>query len=122
MLFEVCLHAQQLRLEQESSGGELDCPPGFELPTMASNECPPSPLVSSCSFEGEKSSRRNLLSIGQTYDDMEYILGGIEHDLHSSAMTALVQYFEAIVDEKVKQILGSLEDDQFNEVVSRNHF
>ena len=107
-----------MQSEGELSDGEVDCPPGFELPRVASDVHILSPSVSSCFSNGEESYRKNLPSKDQIYRDVEHIVVGVEHDLHSSAVMSLTQYFESIVDEEVKKIIGSSRDDLSNEVAS----
>lgn len=108
----------QLQSEPELSDGEADCPPGFEMPSIVSDVHILSPSVSSCFCNGEESSGRNLQSKDQIFKDVGSILVGVEHDLHLSAMMSLTRYFESIVDEEVKKIIGSPKDDQSNEVTS----
>ncbi|XP_074379948.1 histone-lysine N-methyltransferase ATXR7 isoform X1 [Apium graveolens] len=105
-----------LQSEPGISDGEADCPPGFELPSIVSDVHILSPSVSSCFCNGEESYGRDLQSKNQIFKDVGSILVGVEHDLHFSAMMSLTPYFESIVDEEVKTIIGSPEDDQSNEV------
>lgn len=109
---------QSSQSEPDLSDEEADCPPGFELPSITSTVHTLSPSVSSCFSNREESYGRNLPSSDQIYMDVESILVGVEHDLHSSAMGSLTQYFESIVGEEVKKIIGSPKDDQLNEVTS----
>lgn len=114
----MCFNDWQLQSVAESSDGEADCPSGFELPSMSSDVHILSPSVSSCFCNGEESNGRNLQSKDQIFKAVGSILVGVEHDLHSSAMMSLTQYFESIVNEEVKKIIGSPKDDQSNEVTS----
>lgn len=109
----------QLESEQDSSVHEVDCPPGFEVVRIELDTCPRSPLASSSSFVGEKSSDRNLLSTDTIYNGIENVLSTVECDLHSSAKMSLADYFETLVNKEVTKVVDSLKYDQLNEVIKK---
>ncbi|KAG8377169.1 hypothetical protein BUALT_Bualt08G0000100 [Buddleja alternifolia] len=115
--------ADYLIHEQDSSGSEVDCPPGFGPVRIVMDVQPQSPsdtsflesshfsevgakISVSSPFEREKSSEGNLLSSGTSCDGVEYILEYILNDLHSSAKASLVHYFERLVDEEVNKVVN----------------
>ncbi|XP_011083268.1 histone-lysine N-methyltransferase ATXR7-like isoform X2 [Sesamum indicum] len=98
------LPAYHLMEEQDSSSSEVDCPPGFEPVSTAIDVQLQSPSVSS-PFEGQKSSKGNVLSSDTIYGDMEVILEYILDNLHSSSKLSLVDYFKRFVDEEVKKVV-----------------
>ncbi|KAM7518043.1 hypothetical protein LguiB_017005 [Lonicera macranthoides] len=108
--------AEALESEQDSSVHEIDCPPGFEVVRIELDTSPRSPLASSSSFVGEKSSDRNLLSTDTIYNGIENVLSTVECDLHSSAKMSLADYFETLVNKEVTKVVDSLKYDQLNEV------
>ncbi|GER31996.1 histone-lysine N-methyltransferase SETD1B [Striga asiatica] len=100
--------ADDLILEHDSSS-EVDCPPGFgpERTTMDIQL-----QLTSISQPSEK----NLLISGSSCQDIEFILDYVLDDLHSASKLSLVDYFQSIVDEQVKETLIPSDSDHMNQV------
>ena len=108
-------------LQRKDSVCDVDCPPGFgpfrkESDDHTEESDVPSALVGSNSFTHLSSSCTSCI-----YEDIDCIVKSVENELHSSATVSLTEYVEFSVEEEVRKLVKSLEEDKLNEVSTRDY-
>jgi hypothetical protein len=105
-------------LPWKESARDVDCPPGFELVAMATDDHAQSTTIISSStlVGGSSTTEKSPLSTDHIYSDMTCILECLEDELHSSAKVSLAEYLENFVEEEVRKSFNSGEDGKLNEV------
>lgn len=108
---------ESLQPEPEASVREVGFPPGFGPSLLESNTHAQSWTVS-LSCLGENSSTPETSSaIDQIYDEihMEHILETVQNELHMSVKKSLIEYVQLFVEEEVRKVVNSLNDEKMNE-------
>lgn len=105
-------------LAWKESAGDVDCPPGFELAAMVTDDYAQSSTIMSSSalVGGSSTAEKSPLYTDHIYADMTCILECVEDELHFSAKVSLAEYLESFVEEEVRKSFNPVKDDKLNEV------
>lgn len=110
-------------LPWKESAYDVDCPPGFEVVAMVTDDhAQSSSIMSSMALVGGKSLAENkLLYTDHMHANVTSVLECVERELHFSAKESLEEYLESIVVEELRDYFNPVENDNLNEVI-RNVF
>lgn len=111
----------QLLPWKESACDDVDCPPGFEVVVMVTDDhAQSSSNMSSLALVGGNYLVDNsLLYTDHMHANMTSVSECVEHELHSSAKESLEEYLESFVEEEVRKYFDPVEDDNLNEVTCK---
>ncbi|XP_062099422.1 histone-lysine N-methyltransferase ATXR7 isoform X2 [Humulus lupulus] len=103
--------------KRKESACDVDCPPGFGPFRKESDDHAGGSVMSSPELLRSKSSTHMSSSCTTCiYEDVDCIVKSVEHELHSSAMVSLTEYVNFFIEDEVKKITGSDEEDRLDEV------
>ncbi|KAG6648175.1 histone-lysine N-methyltransferase ATXR7 isoform X1 [Carya illinoinensis] len=104
-------------LPWKESAYDVDCPPGFEVVAMVTDDhAQSSSIMSSLALVGGKSLAENkLLYTDHMHANVTSVLECVERELHFSAKESLEEYLESIVVEELRDYFNPVENDNLNE-------
>ncbi|WRX29865.1 SET domain - like 10 [Theobroma cacao] len=94
---------------------DVDCPPGFELATVAGVDSAEKSSTSSYVVQQILSKQKTRLCNNGLYDDMECILEGVENELHLSVKVFMAKYVDNFVKSEARRVIGLENDDKSKE-------
>ncbi|KAK3187912.1 hypothetical protein Dsin_027473 [Dipteronia sinensis] len=102
---------------QDSSVCNFDCPPGFEMVAIETDNDLQSSQMSSSTLLGEKSCKQKSVSCNNqlSFGDRNCIIETVENDLYLSSRMVLVEYVESLVEEESRNLVNSSKDDKMDE-------
>ncbi|GKV33320.1 hypothetical protein SLEP1_g41844 [Rubroshorea leprosula] len=116
-----CKKSAELPDEPTSSRMELfdcddDCPPGFEPPTIAIDNCVERSPVSSSTVGGFSSKQNGTACSYNICDNLQSIVETVENELHSSMKELMAMFAETLVEGEARKVVPSTVDDGLNEI------
>ncbi|KAL5538469.1 hypothetical protein UlMin_045918 [Ulmus minor] len=101
---------------QESSDSKIDFPSGFKMLGMESDNHAQPPIICSPELGRLKSPKQMSRSCSDCrYEDMECIVKNVEDELHLSAMISFSECSKILVEDEVRKLVKSSEDNELNE-------
>lgn len=105
--------------EQDSSVSDDDCPPGFGMVEIRTeNDAQPYHLSLSAPV-GENLSKQKNLSCNDhlLLDDVKCILDGVENELYLSTKATYTEYVEILVEDEVRKVVSASKGINMKEVI-----
>ncbi|KAK1592342.1 hypothetical protein Q3G72_023331 [Acer saccharum] len=102
---------------QDTSVCSFDCPPGFEMVAIETDNDLQSSQMSSSTLVGEKSCKQKSVSFNNqlSFGDRNCIIETVENELYLSSRMVLAEYVESLVEEESRNLVNSSKDDKMDE-------
>ncbi|XP_022769471.1 histone-lysine N-methyltransferase ATXR7 isoform X2 [Durio zibethinus] len=94
---------------------DVDCPPDYELATVAVDNYAEKAYVSSSSVQEILSKQNVPLCYNGLYDGIKRILEGVENELHFSAKVFMAKYVDNLVKSGAREVIGLENDENLKE-------
>ncbi|XWS20802.1 hypothetical protein CRYUN_Cryun30bG0000900 [Craigia yunnanensis] len=94
---------------------DVDCPPGYELATIAVDNYAEKTYISSYAMQEILSKQNSPLCNNGLYDGIQCILEGVENELHFSAKVFMAKYVDNLVKSEARKVIGLENDDKLKE-------